>query len=61
MRHALQVNISEKQDSIDKMQMYIQKLNFELQTKIERGEYLRSLYDAKSKETLYAYLILICI
>jgi hypothetical protein len=52
MRLALEVNIFEKQDNIEKMEMYIQKLNFELQTKIERSEYLSGLYDMKSKETL---------
>ena len=36
MRHALEANIQEKQDQIDKMQIHIQRLNFELQTKIER-------------------------
>jgi len=41
----------EKQDKIDKLQMFIQKLNYELQSKVERCDYLRSIYDNKTAET----------
>lgn len=41
----------EKQQSIDKLQTYIQRVNFDMAAKVERCEYLRSMHDSKSKET----------
>ena len=51
LRQALLANLMEKQQSIDKLQTYIQRVNFDMAAKVERCEYLSSMNQTKAAET----------